>query len=147
MDFREFIRFAYHENIIPTFLSADEMVYVFQKQMSESQENAKGKVDRKSVLDAKSAMIDYTNFLKSFIRMAAIAQEKIGGGADEDEDLLSEKLEQEYNRKVQQRRARASGNSKQRQGTFKELEVNTALLDKEDAFFKTWMAEQQSGKP
>ena len=68
--------------------------------MSESQENAKGKRDRKSILDAKSAMIDYTNFLKSFIRMAAIAQEKLGGEAEEDQDILAEKLSSELLRKV-----------------------------------------------
>jgi hypothetical protein len=29
LDFREFIRFGFHENIIPTFLTADELVFVF----------------------------------------------------------------------------------------------------------------------
>ena len=55
-------------------------------------------------------MIDFNAFQRSLVRIAAIAQEKLEGGADDEEDMLQEKLAEEHSLKYAQRQKKAQQN-------------------------------------
>ena len=62
LDLREFVRFGYHQKIVPDLISPEDMVYVYKVLLSESVADAENKSDSKSLANRTSGMIDFTSF-------------------------------------------------------------------------------------
>jgi hypothetical protein len=73
LDLREFVRFGYHQKIVPDLISPEDMVYVYKVLLSESIQEANTNNDKKSIDNRTSGMIDYESFKKSLIRISVIA--------------------------------------------------------------------------
>ena len=73
LDLREFVRFGYHQKIVPNLITPEDMVYVFKVLLAESVADANTKDDKKSIANRTSGMIDYSSFMKSLIRISVIA--------------------------------------------------------------------------
>ena len=90
IDLREFVRFGYQQKIIPSFITPDEMVFVFKCMLSESYDNYDNK--DKDNKKKNSGVIDYDQFTYGLVRISIIAQAKLGGV---DKDALQTKLDKE----------------------------------------------------
>jgi len=70
MNYKEFIRFGYQSNIVPTLIPIEEMNRTFKLLVRERQQESN---------DIKLQVLDYKYFIKSLVRIAAIAQDYLGG--------------------------------------------------------------------
>lgn len=82
MNQKEFIKFGYQQNIIPTLIPNEEMVHLFHEILRQ----------RHAQEDDRIMSIDYNHFKKAIVRIAALGQDLLGG---QKEDLLQEKLNKE----------------------------------------------------
>ena len=70
-------------------MTPDDLVYCYKsviREVTDIEKQTQGQIDYR-----KSGMIDYENFKKVMVRIATVAQEKLGVGANE--DRLAEKLQ------------------------------------------------------
>ena len=70
MNYKEFIRFGYQSNIVPALIPVEEMSHTFKlvsREAKDENDNAKIKV------------LDYNFFIKTLVRISAIAQDYLGG--------------------------------------------------------------------
>lgn len=70
MNQKEFVRFAYQSNIVPALLPIDEINRQFKALVRQRQ-------DERS--DVRLQVLDYDYFLKALVRIAALAQDYLGG--------------------------------------------------------------------
>ena len=92
ISFQEFVRFGYQQSICPNFLPPDDVVFIYKNLVREQQDVAQLRTDKDSIKHRTSGMIDYEAFKKALVRVAVLAQEKLGGA---DQDLLAAKLDAE----------------------------------------------------
>lgn len=94
LDLTEFIRWGYHQKLTPNLLPPDDMMFIYKNLLAEAQDdNAANGATEDQVKYSHSGMIGYVSFKKAIIRISAMAQEKLGTGANE--DLLKAKLDRE----------------------------------------------------
>lgn len=87
ISFNEFMKFGMQHNIYPTLVSIEDAKYVFRQTVSDMLLSTKSK-NKMIELESYQA-IDYDNFKKSLIRIAAIANEKFRG------DIIAEETVEE----------------------------------------------------
>jgi hypothetical protein len=80
LNFREFIRFGYQQNIVPALLPPDAMVTIFRQLIRERREELTGKIENDYIGDQNFALVlDYDYFKKALIRIAIMSQDLLGG--------------------------------------------------------------------
>ncbi len=87
LSFKEVIRFGYQQNITPNYITPEDMVHIYKNLVREMTDLDKQNLDPDHKL---SGMIDYEAFKKALVRIACLAQEKLG---IDDEDRLARKLQ------------------------------------------------------
>jgi hypothetical protein len=72
LSFKEFVRFGYQQNVVPNFITPDDMVTVYKNLVRETEDERTGN-DKFSVTHRTSGMIDYESFKKAIIRISVLA--------------------------------------------------------------------------
>ena len=70
LTFKELVRFGYQSELVPEFISPDDMVKIYKTTTRETDE-AKTAVQ-------KANMLDYAAFKRALVRMTIVGQEKLG---------------------------------------------------------------------
>lgn len=86
MNYKEFIRFGYQSHIVPALLPVDEMTHTFRLLVRERQDESK---------DEKMQVLDYKYFIKALVRIAALAQDYLGGQKGQKLEKKMEELTKE----------------------------------------------------
>jgi len=97
LSFRELVRFGYQQSLIPNLVTPDDMVFVYKHLIREINDDPKSDQQHK-----RAGMLDYEAFKKAIVYISIIAQEKLGGGK---QDNLKKKLQEDKAKMDQSRRA------------------------------------------
>ena len=73
LDLTEFIRFGYHQKVIPGLIAPEDMIFIYKNLLGESEDKAKAGTDQISIQNRTSGMIDYNSFKKAIIRISIMA--------------------------------------------------------------------------
>lgn len=138
MNYKEFIRFGYQSNIVPTLFPIEELNRTFKLLVRERQDETK---------DTKRHVIDYGYFLKAIVRIAAIAQDYLGGqkGQKLEKRMEDLNLEKQKNAKLKETLAKKYGTNKiiKRKGTENSLDRDKGA----ESGNETGKDSQKSDKP
>lgn len=118
MNYKEFIRFGYQSNIVPALIPVEEMNHIYKLLIRERQDE----FDNDD--NSKLQVLDYRYFLKALVRIAAIAQDILGGQKGKKLEKRMEEIEQE-NQKTQ--KLRQSLAKKFKKGTETDKESDNSL--------------------
>lgn len=82
MNMREFVRFGYQHDIVPVLLQPEEMVHIFRTIIKEKLDNFEKNRNKDTQYFGDkewSQSLDLEMFKKALVRVAVMAQDKLGG--------------------------------------------------------------------
>jgi hypothetical protein len=117
MDFREFIRFGYQVNIVPTIIPVEDMNHVFHRLIRERETEFPEKIHK---------VLDYDFFKRALVRIACLGQENLGGQKNQ---ALEKLMEEENKKKDEDKEKKKKLNDKWERAHKKVVKYENQNLD------------------